>query len=408
MATSTQAEDVKSNHGEMPSPTPVTNIESPSTLQSSEMINKGSEDVQGSSSQNRETDDLHMPPLQIRLGEVELPPLTKSGQDSDSPRLFSSEIPDSEALSDRSSMEIEAKHDNAETDCGGRLEVKHIEEPAAHTRHYMNEIAAEILTTGTKGDEARNKLTDIGGDSLLVNNTSVAQHGSALETSSMPVTSMSAVSNVLCEETSQDVSVELKYSPGSLDINNGAEIDTLSFEIATHARGKVTILGEEPLAEVGASSIFTKTVQVCTPSSNERADSVMSDMIAYSMTKPSEIMSNFTSSKLNRASQEPQVSSEEKDNNVASAKTSQTKRGEDCSVQTSDTKPAGKPFKFPDGSPNKDAMITELKAMKIVGQPSTHDALGSMGLGGTSIVFIHNQFPEPLDMFIKQITNTRS
>lgn len=390
MATSTLAEDVQSNHGKLPSPTPVTNIESPSTLHSSEIVNKGSEYVQGSSPQNRETDDLHMPPLQIRLGEVELPPLTKSGQDTDPPRLFSSEIPDSEAQSDRSSMENEAKHDNAETDGDERLEVKHIDEPAAHTRVYLNEIAAEILTTGTKDDEVRNKSTDIGGDSQFVNNTSVEQHGSTLETSSMPVTSMTAVSDVLCEETGQDVSVELKYSPGSMDINDGAEIDPLKFEIATHAKGKVTILGEGPLDEVGASTILTNTVQICTPSSNERADSIMSDMITYSMTKPSEIMSNFTSSKLNKASQESQVSSEEKDKNVASAKTSQPKREEDCSVQTSDVKLAGKPFKFPDGSPNKDAMITELKAIKIVGQPCTHDALSSMALEGTSIVSIHN------------------
>jgi hypothetical protein len=318
------------------------------------MIVERLEGIQGSSPENKEADDLHTPPPQAGHEEVDLPPLTKSGQDNYQHKFFPSEIPDSEAVSDWSLVDDGGNHGNAATVGVESSKAKQVQEQAAHAQSPSNKIVAE------KPDD---KPTHPGEDANLVNNTPFEDNESSIEVNSAPVASATALSNILYGETSQDILIALKSSSRAPGTSNIAEANALTLGDSTNG----SFPAENPLVEVDTLSIDANTVRLCKSSFSEGKDNVTSKMINSSMTKPVEEVQNLLPSKPVDASQEPQASSSGKGTSLLSTITSsQIKRDEGDICQTNDLNVPCTPFKRPDASQNKDAMMIELKAMKIV------------------------------------------
>jgi hypothetical protein len=318
------------------------------------MIVEGLEGIQGSSPENKEADDLHTLPPQAEHEEVDLPPLTKSGQDNYQPKLFPSEIPDSEAVSDSSIVEDGGNHRNAATVGVEPSKARHVQEQAAHARSLSNKIVAE---------EPEDKPTHPGEDANLVNNTPFEDNESSIEVNSAPVASATALNDILYEETAQVIPIALKSSSRAPGTGSIAEANALTLGDSTNG----SFPAENLLVEVDALFIDANTVHFCKSSIIEGKANVASKMINSSITKPVEEVQNLLPSKPVDASQEPQVSSRGQGTSLLSTITSpQIKRDDGDICQINDLNAPCTPFKRPEASQNKDAMMIELKAMKIV------------------------------------------
>lgn len=325
MATSIPLGAFSTSEGEASSVAPVdTDIESPPTFQSSQMGIDGLDNVRGSSLKDKDTGDSLMPPPEIEYEEVGLPPLTKMGETSELPRVFGHEIPDSEAVSDRSSIEDGRKHDCGQTGGGDQSSANPAEEAPAPALSLSSEIAPEALTMHKKGEEME-------------------------QTSSLPQLTEPGRTKSRVPEQEDIVSQAISDDPeGDAQLFNNSSIED----------NKSNVEPDMPAL----------SAQACTPPISKEHGVIVSKMATAASVILIESVSNISSLEPDESSR---VSSQWQDKVILSTITSssQVKVKEGDPHQTMETKKPSSLCNEPvDGSHNKDIMMTELKAMKIVSQ----------------------------------------
>ena len=399
MATPIQSEADPSNQDEIPSSSAADgDLESPLSLETSEIaIDKSRQGGDDSELQDKRTGDLLMLPLEIEREEVELPLLTKGGEESELPRDFGSGIPDSEAVSDWSSIIDGGKHECGEIDCGNRSNTSPVQ-AAPSQLGLSNAIAPKALGMETEGEEMEQispysqlvepsvttdivrKQADVSSqvktnspkaEAQLLDNSPIEDTKSNNEANRMPETSKIGFGGDQCTETGLHMPVKVNSPPGSLcsEIVDSQTIRISSDEqCASHDNGPGNSdiqLAEKPEVEVDMPALTAEADSVSLINDPTRINE--SKTATPSLPNPIESRMNISPLEADDASP---ISLEKQDKSVASTVSSspRVKTQEGNSTQTKQTHPPITPFKGPVPSPNNDIMATELKAMKIVGE----------------------------------------
>ena len=396
MASSIPSDVVPSNQDEIASSSAVdADIESPPSLENSEMVIDESRQGDDGELQDEDAGYLPMLPPTIERHEVELPLLTKVGEESELPRDFGSEIPDSEAVSDWSSIIDGGKHECGETDCGvpsntspaqevpSQLGLSNAIVPKAldvetegevmEQKHPSNQLVEPSVTTDFAPEQAnvssQLKSETPKADGRLLDDSPIEDNDYNNERNIIPKTLKTGVGDGLCTEAMLKVPDKVKPPLGSLD---SEMMDSQTIRVSSDERSVSHVnvpriseieLAENPLVEVDMPAT---TVEAGSMSPINDQTIINESKMATSPPNPIESVTNLSRLEADEASP---ISSEKQDTSIASTGSSSphVKTQEGNSTHTKQMKPPSTPFKGPVPSQNNDIMVTELKAMKIVG-----------------------------------------
>lgn len=401
MATLDPSGDGPPNH-EIPSATTAAaTMESPVTMQCSPIAVRGFENAQDTEIKDANSGNLMLAPPAIENNEIELPSLKKDGENSQQPRVFSGEIPDSDAMSDESSI-----HDGGEHECremrGESLKSNVVDQAAAQP-HPPRKIITEV--PDSEGDDEQmedalassqfpgfggadgilpeaapvplpGKLATTTADAKLVDSAalSIENNSFTIKLDSMLDTKVITPTLTQQNDTEQNISVDTLSPSSSGPTEDPRTASVAALEVITKESSAINdscqnLTGIESMentqTEVDKPDTDTGAPEACTSPINKRKTNIEPE-IPVSLATPSAKILSPLPAKLDEATQ---ISTGKQGNGFVSTEIPPlTKAEEGKSSQSYDVETRTTPLKGPSNSQNKDVMITELKAMKIVGQ----------------------------------------
>jgi hypothetical protein len=372
-------------------------IETPCALTTPKVAINGFENCEHISLKNKESGGSS----EIEGNQIELPALKVGREDSVQFRVFGTEIPDSEATSDESPIESGGSHERVEMDTGEPSKIRGINEATIYTRGTSNKTITDVLALEKKEGEMEEAPQSshfeesVETNEIALKEEDISSPGSLVApsgdkqilntaASSIEVDSLEFHHDVLRQvkdtflagfpriAKERNVSVEDSSSSISWDSTNGlitAPIPSLNvFTIEPTAPCAYDEKFPKALSAEEAPSMFDTPVTGAEASQvSIRKGNVNVILEAVPLSLPS-IDGNIETSlleELDEASQEP-IERTYKSRLSTEVPSSPAKRGESKSSQAKDTKATY--TKGPEGSQNKNIMMAELKAMKIVGQ----------------------------------------
>jgi hypothetical protein len=342
-------------------------------------------------------------PSGIEDKQIELPALKVGGEDSVQYRAFGGEISDSEATSEESPIEPGGSHERVEMDTGEPSKVRGVHEATFHTQGTSNKTTTDLLALekregemeeashssrfdesvetneiALKGEDISSpgSLVAPSGDTQIFNTAASSTEVNSLKFNQdvLQQAKDTFLAGILRTAEERKASVEDSSSSDSWESTNGlitAPIPSLNVctigptaICANDKKFPETLSAEKATSKFDTPVTGAEATEVSIRKGNVN---VILDAVPSSLTGIDESISTSLLVKLEEASQVP---TERTYKSCVSTEvpSSPAKIEESKSRQAKDTKATYTSINGPEGSQNKDIMMAELKAMKIVGR----------------------------------------